>query len=356
MLRRDALLKTAAAGFGYLAFAGLSTWAAEKGATRWPRSSRTSPRGPSTSSSCAWKAARRTSTPSTTSRSCQRLDGKTHAAGARAFAKLLASPWKFNQHGQSGLWISELFPELAKQADELCLLRGMHTDVPAHPQAFLQMHTGIFQFKRPSMGAWTLLRPGHREREPARLRHHQPAAAERRPGQLRQRLPAGRLPGHADRSGFGGGPAAAGSGRRRRPAAASATSATRASRPRPSGRSSTSSSRSTASAGPRAAQPGRRGRHRVVRAGLPHAEGPAEADGPRRANRRRRSRSTASASTATDELRPAMPAGPALRRGGRALRRGHLRPVGPPPRPEEPALGEQGRRASISRSPACCRT
>src|SRR5262249_46730843 len=48
-----------------------------------------------------------------------------------------------------------LFPELAKQADKLCLLRGMHTDVPAHPQAFLQMHTGIFQFKRPSMGAWT---------------------------------------------------------------------------------------------------------------------------------------------------------------------------------------------------------
>ena len=67
-----------------------------------------------------------------------------------------ASPWKFAQHGQSGLWISELFPELAKQADELCLLRGMHTDVPAHPQAFLQMHTGIFQFKRPSMGAWAL--------------------------------------------------------------------------------------------------------------------------------------------------------------------------------------------------------
>src|SRR5262249_21938082 len=42
-----------------------------------------------------------------------------------------------------------------RHADELCLLRGMHTDVPAHSQAFLQMHTGIFQFKRPSMGAWT---------------------------------------------------------------------------------------------------------------------------------------------------------------------------------------------------------
>ncbi len=76
--------------------------------------------------------------------------------GRRGFGgKLLASPWKFAQHGQSGLWISELFPELAKHADDLCLLHGMHTDVPAHPQAFLQMHTGMFQFKRPSMGAWT---------------------------------------------------------------------------------------------------------------------------------------------------------------------------------------------------------
>src|SRR5262249_24953292 len=63
---------------------------------------------------------------------------------------------KFAQHGKGGLWVSELFPEVAKHADELCLLRGMHTDVPAHAQAFLQMHTGIFQFKRPSMGAWAL--------------------------------------------------------------------------------------------------------------------------------------------------------------------------------------------------------
>jgi hypothetical protein len=68
----------------------------------------------------------------------------------------MASPWKFRQAGKSGLWISELFPELAKRADDLCMLHGMYTDVPAHPQAFTQLHTGIFQFRRPSMGAWTL--------------------------------------------------------------------------------------------------------------------------------------------------------------------------------------------------------
>ncbi|HLQ43941.1 MAG TPA: DUF1501 domain-containing protein, partial [Planctomycetaceae bacterium] len=83
------------------------------------------------------------------------LNGQSMPGARTTFAKLMASPWKFAQHGQSGLWISELFPVLAKQADELCLLRGMHTDVPAHPQAFMQMHTGVFQFKRPSMGAWT---------------------------------------------------------------------------------------------------------------------------------------------------------------------------------------------------------
>jgi hypothetical protein len=81
------------------------------------------------------------------------LNGKS-MPGARTFAKLLASPWKFAQQGESGLWISELFPELGKHADELCLLRAMHTNVPAHSQAFLQLHTGVFQFKRPSMGSW----------------------------------------------------------------------------------------------------------------------------------------------------------------------------------------------------------
>src|SRR2546421_560748 len=44
----------------------------------------------------------------------------------------------------------------ANPADDLCLLRSMQTDLPAHPQAFLQLHTGSFQFVRPSLGAWTL--------------------------------------------------------------------------------------------------------------------------------------------------------------------------------------------------------
>jgi hypothetical protein len=85
-----------------------------------------------------------------------RHDGQAMSGRYRVGAKLLASPWKFEQRGKSGLWITELLPELGKHADDLCLLRGMATDVPAHPQAFLKLHTGSFQFVRPSLGAWTL--------------------------------------------------------------------------------------------------------------------------------------------------------------------------------------------------------
>ena len=83
-------------------------------------------------------------------------DNGKSLGGVRAGAQLLASPFKFNQHGKSGLWISELMPETAKHADSMCLLRGMNTAVPAHAQASVLMHTGSFQFVRPSFGAWTL--------------------------------------------------------------------------------------------------------------------------------------------------------------------------------------------------------
>ena len=77
-------------------------------------------------------------------------------AGRNGQAKLMKSPWKFSQQGRSGLWMSELLPHLAKQADELCVINSMTTDLPAHPQAFTQLHTGTTQFVRPSLGAWAL--------------------------------------------------------------------------------------------------------------------------------------------------------------------------------------------------------
>jgi hypothetical protein len=75
--------------------------------------------------------------------------------GKRPGTKLLGSKWQFTQNGNSGLWISELFPNVAKHADEMCLVRSMQTDLPAHPQAFLNLHTGNLRLVRPSLGAWT---------------------------------------------------------------------------------------------------------------------------------------------------------------------------------------------------------
>jgi Protein of unknown function (DUF1501) len=70
----------------------------------------------------------------------------------------VASKFKFAQHGQTGTWVSELYPHTAKHVDKLCFIRGLHTDTPAHPQAVIQLHTGAAQVQltRPSMGAWLL--------------------------------------------------------------------------------------------------------------------------------------------------------------------------------------------------------
>jgi hypothetical protein len=83
------------------------------------------------------------------------LTADTGKPGKRPGTQLLGSKWKFTQNGQSGLWISELFPNVARHADELCLVRSMQTDLPAHPQAFVSMHTGNVRLVRPSLGAWT---------------------------------------------------------------------------------------------------------------------------------------------------------------------------------------------------------
>lgn len=86
----------------------------------------------------------------------QKDTGKAGKFGGARGATLMGSQWEFKQRGKSGLWMSDLFPNLAKRADDLCMLKGMHTDLPNHPQAQVQMHTGSFQFVRPSLGAWSL--------------------------------------------------------------------------------------------------------------------------------------------------------------------------------------------------------
>lgn len=70
--------------------------------------------------------------------------------------KLLKSPWKFRQHGESGLPVSELFPNVAQCVDDLCVIRSMYGSNPAHGGALLKMNTGSDTQIRPSMGSWVL--------------------------------------------------------------------------------------------------------------------------------------------------------------------------------------------------------
>ena len=68
----------------------------------------------------------------------------------------MPSPFRFSKYGQSGIEISELFPEVARFADDLCVIRSMQTDVPVHESSNWMMFTGSIQPNSPSYGSWLL--------------------------------------------------------------------------------------------------------------------------------------------------------------------------------------------------------
>lgn len=68
--------------------------------------------------------------------------------------RVMRSPWRFSQYGQSGRWVSELFPETARLVDDLCFIHSLHTEGVAHGPATLFLHCGAANFIRPSMGSW----------------------------------------------------------------------------------------------------------------------------------------------------------------------------------------------------------
>ncbi len=148
---RRQILQTTSCGFGWLAFSSLMTRLAMAEAkipsgTHFPAKAKRviflcMRGGPSHVDTFDYKPA------------LAKVDGKP---AMRPGSQWLSSPWKFSQHGQSGRWVSELFPEVAKHVDKLCMIHSMQTDVPAHPQAMVRLHTGSSQFVRPSVGAWTL--------------------------------------------------------------------------------------------------------------------------------------------------------------------------------------------------------
>ena len=67
---------------------------------------------------------------------------------------LLQSPWAFKQYGQTGTWVSDLFPRVAEHVDDLTFIKSLHGSNEAHGGALLKIHTGSDTFVRPSMGAW----------------------------------------------------------------------------------------------------------------------------------------------------------------------------------------------------------
>lgn len=161
--RRQAL-RTAGAGFGYLALAGLL---GQSGAQRaLAESSDATAPGPlaprpahfaakakriiflfmqgAISQMDTWEYKPRV----------QQEDGQVGPGGGT----VTGSKFKFAQHGETGTWVSELYPHLSKHVDDLCFIRGLHTDTPAHPEAVMQLHTGaaIVTLTRPSMGAWLM--------------------------------------------------------------------------------------------------------------------------------------------------------------------------------------------------------
>ncbi|MEZ5329710.1 MAG: DUF1501 domain-containing protein [Verrucomicrobiales bacterium] len=84
----------------------------------------------------------------------KQLSGKDVGIARDQLGQVMGSPFKFAQHGQGGTWISELFPNVARHADKMCVLRSLHTNGSAHGEALLRLHTGQANLVRPSVGAW----------------------------------------------------------------------------------------------------------------------------------------------------------------------------------------------------------
>jgi hypothetical protein len=162
---RRAALKRAACGFGYLALAGLAARSVKATVANplAPKQPHFAPRakrvififmqgGPSHVDTFDYKPL------------LDREDGKMLAfddarvianSGKRGSLQRVMKPlWPFKQYGETGHWVSSLFPEMAKHVDDLCFVHSMQTEGVAHGPATLFLHCGSTNFSRPSMGSW----------------------------------------------------------------------------------------------------------------------------------------------------------------------------------------------------------
>ncbi len=163
-LTRRQWLQSAACGFGSMALAGLAARDAAAAASplagRPPHLPQRAKRiiflfmqgGPSHVDSFDYKPL------------LEQHDGKNFAFDdARVLAntgqkgssqRVMKSPWKFRQYGDSGRWVSELFPEIGQWVDDLCFVHSLHTEGVAHGPATLFLHCGSTNLARPSFGSW----------------------------------------------------------------------------------------------------------------------------------------------------------------------------------------------------------
>ncbi len=152
-LTRRSLLQQASAGFGWLAAQGLFSQSASA-APHFPARAKNvifcfMDGGPSHVDTFDYK-------PMLTKHQGQPIGSRwtskrSQSAPSRVW---LGSPWEFRQRGDSGLWVSDLFPHLARIADQLCVVRSMVGELPLHGQQNLLLHTGRIVGQAPSIGAW----------------------------------------------------------------------------------------------------------------------------------------------------------------------------------------------------------
>jgi len=170
MLSRREMLQRGTAGFGYLAFSALAAQAAEHAATNStatastinplaPKKTHFAPRAKRVIFLCMQGA------PSHMDTFDYKPKLNADAGKSDGKGKLVASPYEFRQRGQSGLWISDLFPNLSQHADEMCLMHGMNTDIPNHAQSVVMLHTGNSNLVRPSLGSWVVYGLGKETQE-----------------------------------------------------------------------------------------------------------------------------------------------------------------------------------------------
>ena len=170
---------------------------------RWRRGQVIIPRRRRASSFSTWTAGRPRWTRSTPSRAWHREHGqpirtRVEPTQFNNVGTVMKCPWRFRNHGQSGIPVSDLFPHTAQHVDDMAIVRSMVSNFSEHTNANYFLHSGHGQQGRPSMGSWVTYGLGSEcQNLPALRRARLRTDAAGRPGLLWLRLFAGGVPGFA---------------------------------------------------------------------------------------------------------------------------------------------------------------